>query len=157
MRLEYFELIDRVVEIDFAAPRISAQAQVPLAGPVFEGHFPRHPLMPGVLLIEAMAQTAGWLLVALNDMQRMPFLAAVKQAKLRQFVKPGDALALSATVIHEGSGYALTEAAIAVAGKTVCNAEITLRLLPFPDETFAQMMRERAVKIALPSRAAAHG
>ncbi len=48
--------------------------------------------MPGVLLIEAMAQTAGWLVVALNHFERMPFLAAVKEAKLRTFVTPGQVL-----------------------------------------------------------------
>ena len=46
--------------------------------------------MPGVLLIESMAQTSGWLLVALMKFERMPFLAAVKEAKMRGFVTPGE-------------------------------------------------------------------
>ena len=46
--------------------------------------------MPGVLLIEAMAQTSGWLLIALMKFERMPFLAAVKEAKMRGFVTPGE-------------------------------------------------------------------
>ena len=48
--------------------------------------------MPGVLLIESMAQTSGWLLVALMKFERMPFLAAVKEAKMRGFVSPGELL-----------------------------------------------------------------
>ena len=64
MKLEYFQLIDRIVEIDLAARTIRTEARVPLASTIFEGHFPGHPLMPGVLLIEAMAQTAGWLVIA---------------------------------------------------------------------------------------------
>jgi 3-hydroxyacyl-[acyl-carrier-protein] dehydratase len=157
MRLEYFQLVDRVLELDFTGCSIRALAQVPLHGPVFEGHFPGYPLMPGVLLIEAMAQTAGWLLLALNDLERMPVLAAVKQAKLRQFVKPGERLALSASLTHDGSGYAVTEGAIEVADKAVCNAEITLRLLPFPNKHLQRVMRQRAAEIELPMRAAAHG
>ena len=52
--------------------------------------------MPGVLLIETMAQTSGWLIIAATKFTRMPFLAAVKEAKLRSFVTPGQALSLSA-------------------------------------------------------------
>ncbi len=63
MRLEYFQLIDRIVELDLDGRHIRAQAQVPDTSTIFEGHFPGHPLMPGVLLIESMAQTSGWLII----------------------------------------------------------------------------------------------
>ena len=109
MRLEYFQLIDRVVDINLTERRISCEATVPSVSTVFEGHFPGFPLMPGVLLIEAMAQTSGWLVIALTKFERMPFLASVKEAKLRRFVDPGQTLDLTATVAHEGSGYAVRE------------------------------------------------
>src|SRR5512133_1838929 len=108
MQLEYFQLIDRVVELDLGERTIRSEARVPLTSTIFEGHFPGHPLMPGVLLIEAMAQTAGWLVIAATRFERMPFLAAVKEAKLRTFVKPGELLSLRAELVHEGSGYAMT-------------------------------------------------
>ena len=52
--------------------------------------------MPGVLLIEAMAQSSGWLLIALTKFERMPFLAVVKEAKMRSFVSPGQLLTIEA-------------------------------------------------------------
>jgi 3-hydroxymyristoyl/3-hydroxydecanoyl-(acyl carrier protein) dehydratase len=86
MRLEYFQLIDRIVELDVSGRTIRTLAQVPQTSTIFEGHFPGHPLMPGVLLTEAMAQTSGWLIIGLTNFTRMPFLAGVKEAKLRTFV-----------------------------------------------------------------------
>jgi 3-hydroxyacyl-[acyl-carrier-protein] dehydratase len=89
MRLEYFQLIDRIVELDVSSRTIKTLAQVPETSTIFEGHFPGHPLMPGVLLTEAMAQTSGWLIIGVTDFARMPFLAGIKEAKLRTFVRPG--------------------------------------------------------------------
>src|SRR5580704_18198302 len=106
MRIEYFQLIDRIVDLDLGSRTIRVDAQVPQTSTIFEGHFPGHPLMPGVLLIEAMAQTSGWLIIGVTNFTRMPFLAGVKEAKLRTFVRPGQRLSLSATLVHEGSGYA---------------------------------------------------
>src|SRR5256712_9410134 len=121
MRLEYFQLIDRIVDLDLAQHTICAEARVPSASTIFEGHFPGYPLMPGVLLIEAMAQTSGWLLIALTKFERMPFLAAVKEAKMRSFVSPGELLKVEANIVHEGSGYAITAAKVRVAGDLRCN------------------------------------
>ena len=94
MRLEYFQLIDRIVDLNLADRKIRTEATVPTTSTIFEGHFPGFPLMPGVLLIEAMAQTSGWLVVAVNSFERMAFLAAVKEAKFRTFVRPGQVLAV---------------------------------------------------------------
>ena len=59
MHLEYFHLIDRITDLNIGAKTIAVEAQVPQKSTIFEGHFPGYPLMPGVLLIEAMAQTSG--------------------------------------------------------------------------------------------------
>jgi 3-hydroxyacyl-[acyl-carrier-protein] dehydratase len=157
MRLEYFQLIDRIVDLDLDACNIRAQAQVPLASTIFEGHFPGHPLMPGVLLVESMAQASGWLIIGINRFERMPFLAAVKEAKLRTFVAPGQMLTVTASLVHDGSGYAMTRAAVEVDGKTVANSEITFRVMAFPDPKFRTSMMQTAAGIGFPVKAAADG
>jgi 3-hydroxyacyl-[acyl-carrier-protein] dehydratase len=148
MRLEYFQMIDRVTE---AGPeRLAAEARVPEASPVFEGHFPGHPLLPGVLLVEAMAQASGYLLLHRLGFARMPFLAQVREAKLRSFVAPGTALSVEAALVHEGSGYAVTEGRISAAGRRICDAGLTLRLLDFPSPELAAALRAQAARIGLP-------
>ncbi|MPZ56319.1 MAG: beta-hydroxyacyl-ACP dehydratase [Rhizobiales bacterium] len=157
MRIDYFQLIDRIVEIDIAARTIRTEAAVPQTSTIFEGHFPGYPILPGVLLIEAMAQTSGWLVIAMTRFERMPFLAAVKEAKLRRFVPPGEQLTLSATLAHEGSGYAVADAQGIADGKLVCDAQITFRVVDFPGPEFRSHMEEMAKRLAFPLGARADG
>jgi len=153
MQLEYFQLIDRILDLNMDEKKITVEAQVPQHSTIFEGHFPGHPIMPGVLLIESMAQTSGWLLIALMKFERMPFLAAVKEAKMRGFVTPGELLTIEAGIVHEGSGYAITEAKVRVDGKLKCNATITFSLVPPPNPEFRQYMDAMAKRIDFPLQA----
>jgi len=148
MRLEYFQMVDRVVALE--GESITIASTVPDASPVFEGHFPGYPILPGVLMVETMAQACGWLLLALNGLERMPFLSKVGEAKFRGFVGPGSPLTVSAKRMHDGSGYAVCEARIESAGKRIADAEITFRIMPFPAPELEQMMRETAKRIGLP-------
>src|SRR5215470_7334386 len=153
MHLEYFRLIDRILEFDPAGRTIRAEAIVPTQSTIFEGHFPGYPLMPGVLLLETMAQTSGWLIIGLTRFERMPFLAAFKEAKLRSFVTPGKTLTIDAAMVHDGSGFAVTSAEIRIEDKLVCNAEITFRLVHFPNPGFRDGMIEHAGTIEFPVKA----
>ncbi|MGE0717233.1 MAG: 3-hydroxyacyl-ACP dehydratase FabZ family protein [Alphaproteobacteria bacterium] len=132
MELEAFRLVDRVVSLSRDERRIVLSAAVPLRSTILDAHFPGFPLMPGVLLIEAMAQASGYLLLALGDAARMPLLAEVREAKMRASVPPGAELAVEAALEHDGSGYAVTRGAIARDGKRVAEAELRLRTVPFP-------------------------
>jgi 3-hydroxyacyl-[acyl-carrier-protein] dehydratase len=156
MHFESFKLIDRITELNIGERTIAVEAQVPLQNTIFEGHFPGHPIMPGVLLIEAMAQTSGWLLIALTKFERMPFLAAVKEAKMRSFVSPGDLLQVEAGIVHEGSGYAMTSAKVRVGGELRCNATITFGIVPFPNPELRVHMDAEAKRIGFPQQAIAH-
>jgi len=150
MQLDYFQLIDRIVDLNVGERTITVEAQVPTTHTIFEGHFPGFPIMPGVLLTEAMAQSSGWLLLGILKFERMPFLAMVKEAKMRGFVNPGDLLTIEAKVEHEGSGYAVTSAKIRVGKELKCNADLTFRHIPFPNPDLRVHMNAMANKIGFP-------
>jgi 3-hydroxyacyl-[acyl-carrier-protein] dehydratase len=150
MRLEYFQMIDRFVEVDFGARLARAVCTVPKESTVFEGHFPGYPLMPGVLLIECMAQTTGWLVSGLTGFSGLPALAGVKEAKIRTAVFPGDVLEIEGRVVHEGSGYAIGEAKGLCKGAAVCDAKFTYRIIPYPGPEFRVALWDWAARINFP-------
>ncbi len=155
MLLEYFQMIDKVESVDLGLGRLKAQSVVPMESPVFEGHFPGMPLVPGVLLIETMAQASGMLLLAVKDFEAMPFLMSVDGAKMRTFVEPGAVLDIEAELEHDGSGFAVTKAKITSGGKKVCDAQLKLRTMPFSEVPLAPIVRKRAEEVGLMAAMAA--
>ena len=156
MDLDYFKLIDRIVDLNLGERTITVEAQVPEKHTIFEGHFPGYPIMPGVLLTEAMAQSSGWLLLGITKFERMPFLAMVKEAKMRGFVSPGELLTIEAKVEHEGSGFAVTSAKVRVGKELKCSADLTFRQIPFPHPDLRVHMDALAEKIGFPMQALTH-
>lgn len=149
MLLEYFQMIDKVEAVDLGLGVLKARSVVPQASPVFEGHFPGMPLVPGVLLIETMAQASGMMLLAVKNFTAMPFLMSVDGAKMRTFVEPGAVLDIEAQLEHDGSGFAVTKAKISSEGKKVCDAQLKLRTMPFSEVPLANIVRKRATEIGL--------
>src|SRR5258705_11492439 len=156
MQLEYYQLIDRIVDLNLEARTVIVEAQVPTTSTIFEGHFPGYPIMPGVLLTEAMAQSSGWLLLGLTKFERMPFLAMIKEAKMRGFVTPGQLLTIEAKVEHEGSGFAVASAKVRVGTELKCSADLTFRHIPFPNPDLRVHMAAMAHKLGFPQQAMPH-
>jgi 3-hydroxyacyl-[acyl-carrier-protein] dehydratase len=150
MLLEYFQMVDRIESLDPTAGTIRTICNVPVQSPVFIGHFPGFPRLPGALMIETMAQTGGWLVLAQLRFAKMPFLTRVESAKLRQFVEPGETLNGEATLTHDGSGFAVIESVISVGGKKVASAEIRYVVGPFPNDTIRGAMIFKAREIGFP-------
>lgn len=94
-----FLLVDKVLEIDLEKGRILGIKNVTINEPFFQGHFPGNPIMPGVLILEALAQVGGILMFE-KGYPQIKVLASIRNAKFRRLVKPGDVLQLEAVAIH---------------------------------------------------------
>lgn len=118
-----FLLIDRIVECD-DEKRIVGIKNVTMNEPFFQGHFPGNPVMPGVLQIEAMAQTGGILLMRSLAGSGVPYFMSVDKAKFRRIVKPGDELRIEVEITSLRSSSGKFSAKAMVDGEVASQAEL---------------------------------
>lgn len=125
-----FLLVDRIIEYE-PAKRVVGIKNVTLNEPFFAGHFPGAPVMPGVLIVEAMAQTAGVMMLAnLPDREsKLVFFTGIDAAKFRRPVVPGDQLRLELTVLRLRPRYIRLRGEAYVDGQMVAEAEISSSLV----------------------------
>ena len=126
-----FLLIDRVVEFE-PAKRLVAIKNVTMNEPFFQGHFPGLPIMPGVLVIEAMAQAGAIILMTeMPDREtKLAVFTGIEKAKFRRQVTPGDQLRIEVDVLAFKSRVGRMEAKALVDGKVACQATLTCAIVP---------------------------
>lgn len=123
-----FVMIDKIVELE-QGKRSVCLKNVSINEEFFQGHFKDNPVMPGVLIIEAMAQTSG-LIIGPPEAEeiRMFSLGSIKDAKFKKPVVPGDQLIITSSLVHKLSPLYVFEVIASVEGEIVSEAEITLAL-----------------------------
>ena len=125
-----FLLIDRVIEME-PRTRIVAIKNVTINEPHFTGHFPDFPVMPGVLMVEAIAQTGGALLLTEipDRASKLMVFTGIESARFRRMVTPGDQLRIEVKVINWRTRAVKMAGVITVEGKVVCDATVTCQMI----------------------------
>ena len=118
-----FLLVDQIIEVE--ENRIVGKKNVTINEPFFEGHFPDYPVMPGVLILEALAQTGAVAILGKEENKgKIGFLAGIDKARFRRQVRPGDTLTLEVEIIRLKGPIGKGRAKATVDGETACEAEI---------------------------------
>lgn len=123
-----FLLVDRIIKLDLDENYIIGIKCITMNEQFFQGHFPEAPIMPGVLILEALAQTGGILIHQKGYKDKTAVLLNVNQAKFRRPVMPGDVLYLHAQGIHFGSRGGRVHARALVNDQLAAEAEIGFAL-----------------------------
>ncbi|MGX7195356.1 3-hydroxyacyl-ACP dehydratase FabZ [Enterococcus olivae] len=121
-------LIDRVEEL-VDGKRVVAKKNVTINEPFFQGHFPHEPVMPGVLIVEAMAQAGAVALLSLEQFRgKTAYFGGIDKAKFRKKVTPGDTLILEVEIIKVKANAGIGKGIAKVDGKKVAEAELTFMI-----------------------------
>jgi len=124
-----FLLVDRIIELEQGKRAVGVK-NVTIGEPFFQGHFPGNPVMPGVLILEAMAQVVAFAALGVEGARgKTPYLVAVDKAKFRRPVVPGDQLRLETELVRVRRDSGRAACAAFVDGKLVADAEMTFALV----------------------------
>ncbi len=119
-----FLLVDKVIELE-PGKKIVAVKNVSINEPFFQGHFPEYPIMPGVLIVEALAQAAGLAVAVLEENKgKLGVLAGIEAMKFKNQVMPGDVLTLEAEILVSKLGVTKAKVKASVDGKVAAEGEI---------------------------------
>lgn len=123
-----FLLVDKVIELE-PGKRAVAIKNVTINEPFFQGHFPQYPIMPGVLIVEALAQTTG-IAVAVQEENRdkLGVFASIESMKFKQQVQPGDVLRLESEILLSKLGVIKAKVTATVEGRVAAEGEIKIAL-----------------------------
>jgi 3-hydroxyacyl-[acyl-carrier-protein] dehydratase len=127
-----FLLVDRIIQVQGDESGVGIK-NVTINEPQFQGHFPERPVMPGVLLIEGMAQTAGALCINAHPSLRpapIVYFVGIEKAKFRKPVLPGDRVEFHMTKLNQKRGIWWYKGRALVDGQLVCEAEISATIMP---------------------------
>lgn len=123
-----FALVDKIVDGEEGKWARGIKC-VTVNEPFFQGHFPKYHVMPGVLILEALAQVAGVTVLSMEENRgKLGFFGGIKNARFRRQVVPGDVLELECTIIKQKGPVAVAEAKATVDGQVAVTAELTLAL-----------------------------
>lgn len=123
-----FLLVDKVIEIE-EAKRVVGIKNVTINEPFFAGHFPEYPVMPGVLILEALAQVGAIAVLGIEENKgKIGFLAGVDKCRFKRQVKPGEQLRLEVEILRMKGPIGKGKAVATVDGEVACQAEITFAI-----------------------------
>ncbi len=141
-----FTLIDRIIELEPGA-RITAVKNLSLAEEYLADHFPNFPVMPGVLMLEAMVQTSAWLIRATEDFAHsMVLLKQARNVKYGSFVEPGDTLTVQVEILKVGEAETTVKAVGKVNGQMTVNGRLVMSRYNLADRQAGREELDNAVR-----------
>jgi 3-hydroxyacyl-[acyl-carrier-protein] dehydratase len=122
-------LVDRILELDVETMTCKGLKNVTINEPFFQGHYPGNPIMPGVLIIESMAQVGAALLLKTPNLAgRLPLIGNIDNVKFRRIVRPGDQLIIDVTILWVKGNVGKMRASATIEGEVASQMEMVFKL-----------------------------